>query len=194
MAKYSYEQKLKAVLDVIENYMSCSSVAKSMGTAKEHVRRWVRRYEEYGEEGLLTKSKKYSGEFKASVVEFMYANHLPTTETAVIFKIPGDSTVGQWKRIYDEEGREALFRDNRGRKKMTSSDNSDKEKSDKSELDEVTKAKSDKPRKTSVTKNLVVNTDEDLIAEVNRLRMENAYLKKLQALVHQRVQRGNRKR
>ena len=64
MAKYSYEQKLEAVLNVIEKNMSCSSVARNMGTAKEHVRRWVRRYEEFGIEGLLFKHKNYSANLR----------------------------------------------------------------------------------------------------------------------------------
>ena len=36
-------------------------------------------------------------------------------------------------------------------------------------------------------------TEEDLIAEVQRLRMENEYLKKLQALVQERIARENGK-
>ena len=34
-------------------------------------------------------------------------------------------------------------------------------------------------------------TEEDLIAEVQRLRMENEYLKKLNALVQERIAREN---
>ena len=40
MSKYSYEEKLEAVLRVI-------------GTAQGHVQRWVSRYEKYGPDGLL---------------------------------------------------------------------------------------------------------------------------------------------
>ena len=36
-------------------------------------------------------------------------------------------------------------------------------------------------------------TEEDLLAEVQRLRAENAYLKKLQALVSEREQRQQKK-
>jgi len=39
------------------------------------------------------------------------------------------------------------------------------------------------PRKDSSKKD--VNQDKDLLAEVQRLRMENEYLKKLQALIQQ---------
>ena len=36
--------------------------------------------------------------------------------------------------------------------------------------------------------------NEDLIAEVQRLRMENEYLKKLNALVQERIKRENKKK
>ena len=36
--------------------------------------------------------------------------------------------------------------------------------------------------------------EEDLIAENKRLRMENEYLKKLQALVQERIEQENKKR
>ena len=48
---------------------------------------------------------------------------------------------------------------------------------------------SNKPRKKKLEK----ETEEDLIAEVQRLRMENEYLKKLQALVQERIARENGK-
>jgi transposase len=99
----------------------------------------------------------------------MHANHLSIRETAAKFGIPSYSTVGTWERIFYEEGREALFRDARGRKKM-----SNKIKEQKSQLDD--------------------KVEKDLIAENQRLRMENAYLKKLQALVQERVLRENVKK
>jgi len=48
---------------------------------------------------------------------------------------------------------------------------------------------SDKPRKKKLNK----ETEEDLITEVQRLRMENEYLKKLNALVQERIARENGK-
>ena len=46
------------------------------------------------------------------------------------------------------------------------------------------KKMSDTKKKTSKKKNIEQN--EDLLAEVQRLRMENAYLKKLNALIQER--------
>ena len=39
-----------------------------------------------------------------------------------------------------------------------------------------------------------VNENEDLLEEVQRLRMENEYLKKLNALVQERIKRENKKK
>lgn len=62
-----------------------------------------------------------------------------------------------WERIYLEEGKEAFSEERRGRKSTGRP------------------AKLDK------------KVEEDLIGEVQRLRAENAYLKKLNALVSERV-------
>lgn len=175
MSKYTYEQRMKAVLDVVENHMSSNAVGKVLGCGSKHIRRWVKRYELFGIEGLLLKNGTYTGEFKQRVVEYMHEYHLSIFETAVLFGIPTDVTVGKWERIYYEEGPQALYRENRGRKKNMMSD-------------KVKKGSSNS--KSSLSK----ETDEDLIAEVQRLRMENAYLKKLNALVQERIARENGKK
>ena len=51
----------------------------------------------------------------------------------------------------------------------------------------------EKKKSVSQKKELSEATKEDLIAEVQRLRMENEYLKKLRALVQERIDRENGK-
>ena len=174
MKKYTYEQRLKAVLDVVEKHMSSRTVAKQLGCGKSPVHRWVQRYEQFGVEGLILNHGSYTGEFKLDAVEYMHENHLSISETAVLFGIPGDSTLGKWEKIYCEEGPQALYRDIRGHKRNMSSDKQTKEKINNEKLDKETKV--------------------DLIAEIERLRMENAYLKKLNALVQERISRENGKK
>ena len=169
MSKYSYEEKLEAVLRVIDDGMSCVASAKILGTGEVCVRRWVKRYEMYGSDGLLLHNGTYTGEFKQHVIEYMHENKLSATETALHFKMPAETQVLRWERIYYEEGPEALYIDRRGRKpKMT---------------------KETKPRK----KQLKPEVEEDPIKEVQRLRMENEYLKKLNALVQERIKRESGK-
>ena len=167
MAKYSYEEKIAAIELVTKDELSTYEAAKITGIPRSCILRWVDHYNEHGIEGISKKNKNYDGDFKISVIEYMHANHLSLSKTAVKFGIPSDSTVGKWERIYYEEGLQALYRDNRGRKKKMSSNKS--------------------------RKKLNKEVEEDLIAEVQRLRMENEYLKKLQALVQERIARENGK-
>lgn len=131
MSKYSYEQKLESVLNIIELHMSLQESAKLLGAGKESVRGWVKRYEEFGTKGLLMKSGTYDGQFKIHLIEYMHTNHFSVAETAVKFGIPSHSVVLRWERIYYEEGREALLIDNCGRKKMIKENKSGKLKLDK---------------------------------------------------------------
>jgi len=169
MAKYSVEQRIKAVMDVLEKHMSCESVGKLLGCGKSQVQRWLKRYEQFGIEGLMLKHGTHTGKFKQHVVEYMHQNHLSIFEAAALFGIPSDTTLAKWERIYYEEGPQGLYRDNRGRKKDM---------------------QSKKPKNPKLKK----ETEEDLIAEVQRLRAENAYLKKLNALVQERIARENGKK
>ena len=117
MAKYTYEEKLAAAVRVVDKGMSCKSSALVLGTGEEQVRRWAKRYKEFGPEGLQVKHEHYDGAFKVSVIEYMHKHKLSLFQTAVKFGLPHDYTVGNWNRIYCQEGPEALYRDNRGRRK-----------------------------------------------------------------------------
>ena len=168
MSKYSNEFKLKVIEYCINEHHGYRDAEKHFGVNHEHLRRWIKRYESYGIEGLVTKRKRYDGKFKQNVVEYMHQNHLSCSETALRFQIPQDYLIGKWERIYYEEGPQALYEERRGRNKHMSS----------------------KPRKKKLSK----ETEKDLIEEVQQLRMENEYLKKLNALVQERIKRENKKK
>jgi transposase len=160
--KYFYEKKLEVVQSVLSGQESSSSAARGLGTDHKHIRRWVAMYEYHGLEGLRMKNGSYSGDFKLSVIRYMEENHLSLFETAVKFGIPDDSTVSRWYRIYQAEGSAGLFRDNRGKMKK---------KCKKSVLSDIKEG------------------EVELHKELERLRAENAYLKKLKVLVEERVAR-----
>ena len=98
-------------------------------------------------------NKRYTGEFKQMVVETMMRDKLSYKEAARQFDVSSDTRVASWERIYLMEGPEGLYIERRGR--------------------------GSKGRPTKFPKEV----EEDLLKEVQRLRAENAYLKKLQALV-----------
>ncbi|WP_418174591.1 helix-turn-helix domain-containing protein, partial [Alistipes putredinis] len=50
--KYSYEEKLTAVLSVVRGQHSVSSASKHFGISYTPLSRWIARYKEFGEAGL----------------------------------------------------------------------------------------------------------------------------------------------
>ncbi len=111
--------------------------------------------------------KKYSPEFKLSVILDMRENHLGLRETERKYSI-ANSVILRWERKYLEEGYEGLMKENRGKS--------------------TTGKKRGRPPK------LDKKVEEDLIAENQRLRMEIEYLKKLSALVLAEEQKSGKKR
>ena len=171
MSKYSNEFKLEVVKYCIEEHHGVKDAAKHfLIPAFSTVQKWVNRYNEHGVKCLVKNLKSsYSGEFKQNVVEYMHNNHLSATQTAIHFNLGSVNQATRWERIYYEEGPQALYEERRGRKR---------------------KNMSSKPRK----KKLSNKTEKDLIEEVQQLRMENEYLKKLNALVQERIKRENKKK
>ena len=125
-------------------------------------------------------NKKYSPEFKISVILSMIEENLSRSE--VVRRYWGTrtkeeaskyrSTVLKWERKYLQEGKNGFYVENRG--KETKMDN----------------PKKGRPR----TRILDEQKQKDLIIENQRLRMENEYLKKLNALVQERTKRENGKK
>lgn len=167
MSKYSNEFKLEVVKYCIEENHAFNDAARKFKIlSKTPIKEWVRKYKKHGPEGLIKHQKSsYDGEFKQYVVEYMRDNHISATETAIYFRLQ-TPVVLKWERIYYEEGPQALFEERRGRSKKMSSKKNKKN----------------------------VNENKDLLAEVQRLRMENEYLKKLNALVQERIKRENKKK
>ena len=170
-AKYSHEEKLIVIKGVIEQQMTYRASAAQIGACKSDAQKWVGLYKAHGPEGLIPDNKWYDGQTRLLVIEYMYKNNLSTRETATKFGILSPSTIIRWKSVYDKEGREALLKEDRGRKK-------------------VTKMPKRTPRQPKCpTTCLDKAAEKALITENKRLKMENANLKKLNALVQKRIQR-----
>lgn len=110
-------------------------------------------------------NKKYSGKFKQMVVEDLRNNGLSYREASKKYEIPSHKQILIWERIYLQEGAEGLYIERRGR------------------ASGFVGTRKGRPPK------LDKKAEEDLIAENQRLRAELDYLKKLNALVTERVQR-----
>ena len=98
--------------------------------------------------------KRYTPEFKEQVIKTMLEEGLGYRETCRRFEVNSRDRIKSWERIYLEEGPEGLAIERRGRSS-----------------------------KGRPPKQLPKQVEEELLAEVQRLRAENDYLKNLQALV-----------
>ena len=172
MSKYNLEFKLEVVKSVIRGADSVSEIARIYDVDRGLVRACSDAYKYHGVDGLTKKRYRYDGQFKVKVVEYMQEHHISAREIAAKFGVSAFETVLKWERIYYEEGRDALFKNERRQSKMTNEN------------------KAKPPRKPKIDKNV----PEDLVAENQRLRMENACLKKLNALVQERIQRETGKK
>ena len=108
-------------------------------------------------------NKRYTPAFKKLVIETMQKEELSYSETARRFGINSHRRIQDWERIYLTEGPEGFAVERRGR------------------------GSKGRPRQ------LPKEVEEDLLAEVQRLRAENEYLKNLQALVLERERRQGKK-
>lgn len=159
---YSTELKLEIVQRYQQGNISFKELADEYFVNKGDVQKWFAAYQEHSVSGLCTNNGSYTGDFKVSVVEYMHNTGLSARHTAAHFNIPSFTTVCKWEHIYLEEGKSALYKERRGRSNHMSGIKKDK-----------------KPIKEK-------QSEENLIAEIQRLRMENEYLKKLNALVQER--------
>lgn len=108
-------------------------------------------------------NKRYTPEFKKLVIETMLSEKLSYCEAARRFEVSCDKRIKDWERIYLTEGAEGFAVERRGR------------------------------RSTGRPRKLAKEVEEDLLAEVQRLRAENAYLKNLHALVLENERRRQKK-
>ena len=109
-------------------------------------------------------NKRYTPEFKKQVIETMLEEKLSYSETARRFDCKQSSSHPRLGADLFNRGPEGFAVERRGRK-----------------------------RKGSLNKQLPKQVEEDLLAEVQRLRAENEYLKNLQALVLERERRQGKK-
>lgn len=166
--KYSDEFKLKLVLEYLEGKSGGTrTLAAKYGMSHSQLRRWIDLYKEGGSDALFSVQRSYDGDFKVAVVEYMQEHSMSARKTAAHFGIQAPPTVTKWERIYFEEGKEALYLERRGGARSM-------------------------PKKKKPLKD--VNSNEDLLAEVQRLRMENEYLKKLNALIQEKEKAEQQKK
>ena len=144
------------------------TIAKSIGVHSSILHQWIKQYEIIGEDAFRKRYTNYSVQFKLDVLNYMNEHGTSIRETAAIFNIPSYETVRKWKVAYETEGIDALKSKKKGRPSM----------------------KKESMKQTKQTP--VEGSVEALQARIKQLEMENAYLKKLNALVQNKEKSPNK--
>jgi transposase len=164
MSKYSAQFKLKVVNDYLSGggYLR---VANHYGINTTDVRKWVLAHKLHGVSALQKRGyQQYTPQFKLLVLEHMRTYGASPRLAAAHFNIASSSTVLVWQRLYNEGGITALEPKPKGRPAM--------------------------PKRHEIQALLAKPsselTPEELLRKLHYLEVENAYLKKLQALAQQK--------
>jgi transposase-like protein len=169
MARFSSEEKIQAVRQYIDGNEGGQTIAKSIGVHPSLLHQWIKQYALFGDDAFEKRYTPYPAQFKLDVLNYMNEHGTSIRETAAIFNIPSYETLRKWKVAYETEGFDALQSKKKGRPSMKNKNN-----------------------KTSNTQVPDEGSIEALQAENERLRMENAYLKKLNALVQNKEKSPNK--
>lgn len=169
MTKHSASFKIRVVEEWLKGEQGHVAVAKKYGVERTQLRRWATWYEQHGRDGLAKKFTYYSADFKLSVLRHMWDTGQSYTQTAAHFNIRGLGSLKKWEERYRSGGYDALVNRFEGRGKTVA-------------------APPKKPAPGSPEDDQ--RSREELIAELQYLRMENEYLKKLRALVQARQKAG----
>lgn len=167
MTKYSKEEKLEAVKRLLSGKESANTIASDTGMVKSNILFWTRKYELHGELAFTKSYTNYSAQYKLDVLNYMNENGTSIFETAAIFNLPTDSSLWTWQNLLETQGSDALVPKKKGRPTMKKDTNKTRKQFDQGSI-------------------------EELKAENERLRMENAYLKKLNALVQNKEKSPNK--
>ncbi len=164
MTKFTDIDKINAVKRYLSGKESLQTIADSIRVNKSVFLNWAQQYRYHGEKAFEKVYATYTWEYKLDVLNYMNEHGTSIRETAAIFNIPAPSTLTNWRKQLEMEGLDGLKMKKKGRSSME-------------------KDNRKKPVDGSV---------EALKEEVERLRMENAYLKKLNTLVQNREKSPNK--
>ncbi|MFY0521610.1 IS3 family transposase, partial [Lysinibacillus sp. UGB7] len=158
MGKFTAEEKLETVLRYLNGKESYREIGKSICVDHKSIVKWVKQYEHNGVEAFSKSYTNYTQQFKLNVLNFMIEHGTSLIETAAIFKITAPTSIRVWKKQFETQGMDALQSKKKGRPSMKKESNK-------------------QPKQTPVA-----GSTEALQAEIERLRMENEYFKKVECL------------
>lgn len=163
VGKFNESEKHLVIQRYLNERIGYRELANEVGIDESALRYWVKLYEYHGESAFCFPYTNYPLAFKLKVIQFIEEKQFSIREASAIFHIPDCSMVRKWKKKWDNGGFDALKPKEKGIPCMTSH------------------------KKKNVDKNILDKDTEGSVEEMQKelefLRMENAYLKKLRALV-----------
>jgi transposase len=162
MSKYTKEFKLLIAKRYEHESISYRDLAGQVGVDDSVIRYWVLLFRHHGDNAFDFPYTNYPGAFKLRVIQFINDTDYSIREASAIFHIPDPSMVRRWKKKWETAGEGALDTKEKGPSTMKSHN-----------------------QKKNTSKDLVDQSREAMEKELEYLRMENAYLKKLEALVQE---------
>lgn len=170
MGKYGTRFKLKVVESFLAGEGGAKLLARRWSVPEEKIRTWVSHYRLHGIAALQPKRGAYTAEFKLQVLMHQDRERLSCRRVAAIYDVRNPNQVVAWRRAFDGGGVVALESRRPAR-----------------------------PMKVDMPNPKLPDTDgassnRALREEVERLRAEVAYLKKLEALVRANRQAAQKER
>lgn len=99
---HSLEERLHAVLQVLDDHISISQLARELKVDPTTIQRWVRRYQSEGPDGLKESHhwRQYSAELKEAAVRAYLNGTYTFNECCREFKITSGSVLRKWVNQY----------------------------------------------------------------------------------------------
>lgn len=166
--KFSLSYKEGLVKELLRGRIGSVALSAKHGISARYLRRLAKRYQDHGSLSHQHMNNSYEKAFKITCVLSVIKKRLSLSEAATHFGIPSDSTLVHWMKLYGEFGEEGLETTKVGRPKSMS----------------IPKKKRKKESSASEVPALQ--------EELEYLRAENAYLKKLSALIQQEKSKASR--
>ena len=170
------EEDKKRIIELRKQGLGYRTIAKRFKIEHSTIRKILYAYELHGHEGIKhpPKNKKYSAEFKLEVINRVFQGE-SKTRLAAEYNLPGAGTIVLWMKKYEELGYNGLEGKQgrpRGRPKI------------------MTK----KEKKNTPLTNEEREEFDQLKKKLEYLEMENEVLKKLDALVKERLKQQKKKK
>ncbi|AXK31192.1 TPA: transposase [Escherichia coli] len=166
MSKFPLEFKREVSEKYLEGELCLKSVGKMYNIDSSTVRKWAYVYRKHGLKTLTGQKRRYDDNFRLNVVRDVIDNSLSIREAAVKYGIPAFNTISKWIKKYSEVDFSM--------------------KGQKEDLRPKTPAVYQRNRSTQLT----ISEREEL----EFLRVENAYLKKLKALAQEKLRLEQKKK